>query len=50
VAIAGGELVAGFADGTTKVLTADRYRTGVTEVAATFREVNGIPQYIAVPQ
>lgn len=48
--IAGGEVVAGFAGGQTASLTADRYRTAVKEVCATFREVNGIPQYLAVPQ
>ena len=45
-----GEVVAGFAGGQTASLSADRYRTTVKEVCATFREVNGIPQYLAVPQ
>lgn len=48
--IAGGEVVAGFSGGQTASLTADRYRTSVQEVCATFREINGIPQYLAVPQ
>jgi hypothetical protein len=48
--IAGGEVVAGFGGGQTASLTANRYRTTVKEVCATFREVNGIPQYLAVPQ
>ena len=48
--IAGGEIVAGFNGGQTTGLTGDRYRTTATEVCATFREVDGIPQYLAVPQ
>lgn len=48
--IAGGEIVAGFAGGQTTSLTGGRYRTTATEVCATFREVDGIPQYLAVPQ
>ena len=48
--IAGGDVVAGFAGGQTISLTANRYRTAVKEVCATFREINGIPQYLAVPQ
>lgn len=48
--IAGGEVVAGFGGGQTSSLTGGRYKTAVTEVCATFREVNGIPQYLAVPQ
>ena len=48
--IAGGEVVAGFNGGQTGSLSSNRYRTNVTEVCATFREVNGIPQYLAVPQ
>lgn len=50
VCIAGGEIVAGFSGGQTSRLTANRYRMTVTEVCATFREVGGIPQYMAVPQ
>lgn len=48
--IAGGEVVAGFDGGQTSSLTANRYRTAVQEVCATFREVDGMPQYLAVPQ
>ena len=48
--IAGGKIVAGFSGGQTTSLTGDRYRTTATEVCATFREVDGIPQYLAVPQ
>ena len=50
VCIAGGEIVAGFNGGQTASLTGDRYKTTTTEVCATFREVDGIPQYLAVPQ
>lgn len=48
--IAGGDIVAGFGGGQTTRLTGERYRTTATEVCATFREVGGIPQYLAVPQ
>ncbi|MDD2711290.1 MAG: hypothetical protein PHU77_00080 [Simplicispira sp.] len=48
--IAGGEVVAGFSGGQTESLTVGRYRTTATEVCATFRDLDGIPQYIAVPQ
>lgn len=48
--IADGVVVAGFNDGDVRRITEGRYRTAVTEVAATFRQVNGIPQYIAVEQ
>lgn len=48
--IAGGEIVAGFADGRTTSLTGGRYRTQVREVWAAFRELPGVgPQYMAVP-
>ena len=50
VCLAGGRVVAGFAGGTTNELTGGAYATAVTEVAATFRELNGIPQYVAIPQ
>jgi hypothetical protein len=46
--IAGGEVVAGFDGGQTTSLTANRFKTA-KEVSAAFREVNGIPQYMAVP-
>lgn len=48
--IADGEVVAGFNGGQTSSLTGDRYKTTAAEVCATFREIDGIPQYIAVPQ
>ncbi len=48
--IAGGAMVAGFSGGSVARLTYGRYHTAVAEVAATFREVNGIPQYVAIPQ
>ena len=48
--IAGGEIVAGFSGGLTTSLTSERYRTNAKEVCATFRDVNGVPQYVAVPQ
>ena len=48
--IAGGEIVAGFGGGQTASLTDGRYRTTAIEVCATFREVNGIPQYLAAAQ
>lgn len=48
--IAGGEIVAGFNQGQTTSLTANRYKTTVQEVCATFREVDSIPQYLAIPQ
>lgn len=50
ICIAGGELVAGFADGGVARMTGGRFKTDASEVASTFRIVNGIPQYIAVPQ
>ena len=31
-------------------LTEGKYVTSATEVAATFREINGVPQYLAIPQ
>ena len=43
-------IVAGFSDGGILRMTEGRYATNVTEVAATFRHIDGIPQYIAVPQ
>ncbi|WP_177340755.1 hypothetical protein [Comamonas thiooxydans] len=46
--IAGGEVVAGFDGGQTTSLTANRFKTQAKEVSAAFREVNGIPQYMAV--
>jgi hypothetical protein len=50
VCIANGYLVAGLASGAVVPLTEGRYHTEVTEVAATFRVRDGIPQYIAIEQ
>jgi len=50
VCIADRVLVSGFSDGDVVRITEGRYETAVTEVAATFRMVGRIPQYIAVPQ
>lgn len=45
-------LVAGFSDGGISRMTEGRYvvDAGIAEVSASFRKVNGIPQYIAIPQ
>lgn len=48
--IVDGYIVAGFGGGTVFSLTDGRYRASATEVSATFRTINGIPQYMAVPQ
>lgn len=50
VCIADGVLCAGFNSGNVSRMTEGRYATDVTEVAATFRMVDRIPQYIAIPQ
>lgn len=50
ICIADQVLVAGFSDGSVVRISEKRYLTNATEVAATFRKVNDIPQYIAVPQ
>lgn len=50
ICIADGLLVAGHSDGSVERITEGRYETEVTEVAATFRVRDGIPQYLAVPQ
>lgn len=50
VCIADSGLVAGFSDGGISLMTDGKYTTSVTEVAATFRVVGGIPQYLAIPQ
>lgn len=47
--IAGGAVVAGFAGGQTTSLTGSRYRTMKQKRCVTFRDVNGVPQYVAVP-
>lgn len=43
-------LIAGFGGGEIERLTEGVYETAVTEVAATFRMVDRIPQYVAIPQ
>lgn len=43
-------LTAGFSDGQVVRMTEGRYTTDVTEVAATFRMLDRVPQYVAVPQ
>ena len=50
VCIADGSMVAGFSNGAVTRISEGVYSTAVTEVSATFREIDGIPQYIAVPQ
>lgn len=50
VCIADGGIVAGFSGGGIIRMTEGRYATDATEVAATFRMNEGVPQYIAVPQ
>ena len=50
ICIAGGAIVAGFNGGTVSRMTDGRYTTSAAEVAATFRQVGGIPQYVAIPQ
>lgn len=50
VCIADRVITAGFSDGQITRMTEGRYVTDVTEVSATFRMVDRIPQYIAVPQ
>lgn len=50
VCIAGSTLVAGFSGGNAVRISEGKYTTAVVEVFATFRTVNGIPQYLAVPQ
>lgn len=50
VCIAKRMLVAGGNGGQVVLMTLGRYETSATEVAATFRVKNGIPQYIAIPQ
>lgn len=48
--IADGVICAGLNGGQFVRLTEGRYTTNATEVAATFRKINGIPQYLAIPQ
>lgn len=48
--IADGGIVAGFNGGNIARMTQGRYATSVQEVAAAFRDVDGVPQYMAVVQ
>lgn len=48
--IVDGYIVAGFNSGAVSTLTFGTYRTIATEVSAAFRMINGIPQYLAIPQ
>jgi len=50
ICIADHGIVAGFSSGKVERLTEGVYSTSVTEVFATFRKVNDVPQYIAIPQ
>jgi hypothetical protein len=50
IAIADGGIVYGYNGGSIWRVTEGRYRTEVTEVSATWRLLDGVPQYIAVPQ
>ena len=50
ICIVGGYLVAGFGGGTAVKLTEGKYVTSAAEVAATFRQIDGIPHYLAIPQ
>ncbi len=50
ICISDGVIVAGFNGGSINRMTEGRFTTDVTEVAATFRMVDRIPQYIAIPQ
>lgn len=50
ICIADRGIVAGFSDGSVVRMTEGRYATSAAEVFATFRKIDGIPQYIAVPQ
>lgn len=50
ICIADGTLTFGYNGGSIWRITEGVYRTAATEVAATWRLVGGVPQYIAVPQ
>ena len=50
ICIADGVICAGFNGGSLVRMTEGRYSTDVAEVSATFRMVDRIPQYIAIPQ
>lgn len=50
ICIADGVICAGFNGGSLVPVAEGRYSTDVAEVSATFRMVDRIPQYIAIPQ
>lgn len=50
ICIADKGIVAGFNGGQVVKLTEGRYETTATEVWATFRKINGVPQYVAAEQ
>lgn len=50
VCIVDGLICTGFADGGVIQATQGRYKASAAEVAATFRVIDGIPQYVAVVQ
>lgn len=50
IAIVGGMLTACYSNGLAVRLSEGQYVTTATEVAATFRYVQGTPQYLAIPQ
>jgi hypothetical protein len=49
IAIADGGVVFGYNGGSIWRITESVYRTEVTEVSATWRMQDGVPQYVAVP-
>jgi hypothetical protein len=50
ICIADGVITAGFSDGGVVRMTEGRYATTAVEVSATFRMIDRVPQYVAVPQ
>ena len=50
ICIVDGYLVAGFTDGSVNAITKTKYTTDATEVCATWRLVNDVPQYLAIPK
>lgn len=50
ICVADGWLVAGLPDGTIVPLSVDRYKVTASELTATFRVVDGVPQYLAAVQ
>ena len=50
ICIVDGVICAGFNGGNLVRMTEGRYQAGATEVAAAFRMIDRIPQYIAIPQ